>query len=102
MQAELGRANSNGSVRSFHSRNDDYARAPVESWTPVGDYDRPPSSAYTGSMIIEDRSQYISPFARLDCSRVHTLEDDKKVMRIGRIHPDALPSLEELWRQASE
>ncbi|PSN73100.1 hypothetical protein BS50DRAFT_475139, partial [Corynespora cassiicola Philippines] len=62
MQAELGRANSNGSVRSVHSRNDDYARAPVESWTPVGDYDRPPSSAYTGSMVIEDRRDAASSY----------------------------------------
>lgn len=54
MQAELGRANSNGSSRSGVSRHDEqYLRNPVESWTPVGDDGRPPSSAYTSSMIIE-------------------------------------------------
>lgn len=54
MQAELGRANSNGSSRSGLSHNDEhYFRNPVESWTPVGDDGRPPSSLYTGSMVIE-------------------------------------------------
>ena len=33
MQAELGRANSNGSMRSDISRDDHYFRKPVESWT---------------------------------------------------------------------
>lgn len=60
MQAELARANSNGSIRSGHSQNDDhYFRKPVESWTPVmGDDGRPPSSTYTGSMIIEPNNNH--------------------------------------------
>ncbi|KAF2018861.1 hypothetical protein BU24DRAFT_106609 [Aaosphaeria arxii CBS 175.79] len=53
MQAELGRANSNGSSRSGHTHDDYYARDPVKSWTPVGDDERPPSSNYTNSMVIE-------------------------------------------------
>ncbi|KAF2131654.1 hypothetical protein P153DRAFT_374458 [Dothidotthia symphoricarpi CBS 119687] len=57
MSAELGRANSNGSVRSGLSHNDEhYSRRPVESWTPVG-HERPPSSTYTASMHI-DPNQY--------------------------------------------
>lgn len=57
MQAELGRANSNGSSRSGLSHNEEhYFRNPVESWTPVGDDGRPPSSTYTGSMIIEPKN----------------------------------------------
>ena len=53
MQAELGRANSNGSIRSVHSYNNDrFFEKPTESWTPVG-HNRPTSSAYTGSMIID-------------------------------------------------
>lgn len=57
MQAELARANSNGSTRSGISHDDHYLREPVESWTPVGDnghHDRPPSSNYTGSIVIDN------------------------------------------------
>lgn len=60
MQAELGRANSSGSVRSgvssLHSQDHYYSRSPVASWTPVGD-DRPPSSNYTNSVIGENRNR---------------------------------------------
>ncbi|KAH6615341.1 hypothetical protein C7974DRAFT_443590 [Boeremia exigua] len=59
MQAELSRANSNGSTRSGLSGHEEhFFRNPVESWTPVGDDGRPPSSAYTGSMIIEPRDTH--------------------------------------------
>ncbi|KAF2272591.1 uncharacterized protein EI97DRAFT_206472 [Westerdykella ornata] len=51
MQAELGRANSNSSTGSRRSQGDYYHRAPVESWTPVGAQERPPSSTYTDSMV---------------------------------------------------
>ncbi|KAL6704010.1 hypothetical protein ACN47E_008861 [Coniothyrium glycines] len=58
MQAELGRANSNGSSRSGLSHHDDhYFNKPVESWTPVGG-ERRTSSQYTGSMVIEPNSKY--------------------------------------------
>ena len=58
MQAELSRANSNGSSRSGVSHNaDQYYHKPVESWTPVGD-ERRTSSQYTGSMIIDPNSKY--------------------------------------------
>jgi hypothetical protein len=54
MQAELGRANSNGSIRSTHSYNDDrFFQKPMDSWTPVAGDNRPTSSAYTGSMILD-------------------------------------------------
>ncbi|KAF2869833.1 hypothetical protein BDV95DRAFT_608655 [Massariosphaeria phaeospora] len=54
MQAELARANSKGSTASGLSRDDDYA--PVESWTPMGNFEenRPPSSAYTGSVVMDN------------------------------------------------
>lgn len=57
MQAELGRANSNGSSRSGVSYDDHYFRKPVESWTPVGE-DRRTSSNYTGSMVIDPNVKY--------------------------------------------
>lgn len=60
MQATLGRANSNGSSRHSAQSHDGphYFRDPVESWTPVGDDGRPPSSAYTGSMVIEPNNNH--------------------------------------------
>jgi hypothetical protein len=51
MQAELGRANSTASVMTDHSHDKYYGRAPVESWTPVGHEERPPSSTYTESIM---------------------------------------------------
>ncbi|KAF2189648.1 hypothetical protein K469DRAFT_683062 [Zopfia rhizophila CBS 207.26] len=64
MQAELARANSNGSSRSGASHDDHYARAPVESWTPMGDsnYDRPPSSNYTNSVVVSDQKDGTSSY----------------------------------------
>jgi hypothetical protein len=57
MQAELGRANSNGSSRSGVSDLDPhYFRKPVESWTPVGEDNRA-SSTYTGSMVFESNNK---------------------------------------------
>jgi hypothetical protein len=55
MQAELARANSNGSVRSVNAHDHYYSSAPVESWTPVDHNERPPSSTYTNSMVGEPR-----------------------------------------------
>jgi hypothetical protein len=55
MQAELGRANSNGSTRSGVSYDGHYFRQPVDSWTPVGDNNRA-SSTYTGSMVFDSNN----------------------------------------------
>jgi len=58
MQAELGRANSNGSSRSgISAHNDHYYEKPVQSWTPVGEDPRS-SSNYTGSMVIDPNTKY--------------------------------------------
>ncbi|KAL5374514.1 hypothetical protein DPSP01_011878 [Paraphaeosphaeria sporulosa] len=55
MQAELARANSGASTRSGISNDDHhYLRDPVESWTPVGHEERPVSSNYTGSVVMND------------------------------------------------
>jgi len=54
MQAELARANSGASTRSGISRDDNYLRDPVESWTPVGHNERPVSSNYTGSVVMDN------------------------------------------------
>jgi len=52
MSAELARADSTASNRSDVSHDNNFDRAGVESWTPVGNpatYDRPPSSVYGDS-----------------------------------------------------
>ncbi|KAK5656545.1 hypothetical protein OQA88_4524 [Cercophora sp. LCS_1] len=49
------------------------------------------------SVIIEEVEQYISPLARLDCSRIYTVEDSLKVMKIGRVHPESLPLLNDYF-----
>lgn len=54
MQAELARANSGASTRSGISSDGHYLRDPVESWTPVAHEERPPSSNYTGSVVMND------------------------------------------------
>ncbi|KAL5409450.1 hypothetical protein PMIN04_011046 [Paraphaeosphaeria minitans] len=55
MQAELARANSGASTRSGISNDDHhYLRDPVESWTPVGHEERPVSSNYTSSVVMND------------------------------------------------
>jgi hypothetical protein len=54
MQAELARANSGASTRSGISHDDHYLRDPVESWTPVGHEERPVSSNYTASVVMND------------------------------------------------
>ncbi|CCC08710.1 hypothetical protein SMACR_06819 [Sordaria macrospora] len=51
------------------------------------------------AVIMEEGKQNISPLARLDCSRVFTVEDDLKVMKIGRVHPDFYEKLDEYYRK---
>ncbi|KAK3951151.1 hypothetical protein QBC32DRAFT_371407 [Pseudoneurospora amorphoporcata] len=52
------------------------------------------------AVIMEEGKQNISPLARLDCSRVFTVEDDLRVMKIGRVHPDFHEKLDEYYRKA--
>lgn len=52
------------------------------------------------ALILEGENQYISPLARLDCSRIYTVEDDLKVMKIGRVHPDSLSLLNEYFQES--
>ncbi|CAI6251245.1 unnamed protein product [Periconia digitata] len=57
MQAQLSRADSNGSTNSGYSRDDHYLRNGVDSWSPVNNDGRPASSNYTGSVVIDDYRQ---------------------------------------------
>lgn len=52
------------------------------------------------AVIMEEGKQNISPLARLDFSRVFTVEDDLKVMKIGRLHPDFHEKLDEYYKKA--
>lgn len=52
------------------------------------------------AVIIEDEEQYISPIARLDCGRIYTVEDNLKVMKVGRVHPASLPALEQYYKDS--
>lgn len=54
------------------------------------------------AVIIEDEEQNISPVARLDCSRLYTVEDGGYAVKIGRVHPDSLPTLEGYYQQCLE
>ncbi|KAK0725760.1 hypothetical protein B0H67DRAFT_482022, partial [Lasiosphaeris hirsuta] len=54
------------------------------------------------AIIREDKEQYISPLARLDCSRIYTVEDNLRVMKVGRVHTDSLPDLDECFRKCME
>ena len=52
------------------------------------------------AVIIEDGEQFISPLARLDCGRIYTVEDNLKIMKIGRVQPESLLKLEEYFRES--
>jgi hypothetical protein len=52
------------------------------------------------AVIIEEGQQYISPVARVDCGRIYTVEDNLKVMKIGRVHPDSLGDLEQYYKES--
>lgn len=51
-------------------------------------------------VIIEAGDESISPWARLDCGRIYTVEDNLRVMKIGRVHMGSLELLEEYFRLA--
>jgi hypothetical protein len=50
------------------------------------------------AIIIEDAEYYISPTARLDCGRIYTVEDNLKVAKVGRVHPQDLHLLEQYYK----
>jgi len=87
-----------GASRTSRSRAGDHAvlfRANVQPEPPYDDEDitRDPIA-----IIIEDAEYYISPIARLDCGRIYTVEDNLKVAKVGRVHPNSLSSLEQYYR----
>ncbi|OIW30610.1 hypothetical protein CONLIGDRAFT_630568, partial [Coniochaeta ligniaria NRRL 30616] len=67
---------------------------PPEPWPEEG-IERDPLA-----VIIEEGQQFLSPAARVDCGRIYTVEDNLRVMKIGRIHPESLGNLEECYRES--
>ncbi|KAM7201437.1 hypothetical protein V8F20_004901 [Naviculisporaceae sp. PSN 640] len=52
------------------------------------------------AVIIEAGEESISPWARLDCGRIYTVEDHLRVMKIGRVHTASLDNLERYFRES--
>ena len=50
-------------------------------------------------MAVDPGATTIPPSARLDCSRIHTVEHCFKVREIGRVHPESLGLLEDYLRE---
>lgn len=86
-----------GTAKSRRGRAIDFVVLHSSDIPPPDTYDeegivRPPIG-----VIIEEDEHYISPLARLDCSRLYTVEDDLEVMKIGRVNPDSLADLENYY-----
>ncbi|KAK4188983.1 hypothetical protein QBC35DRAFT_381311 [Podospora australis] len=54
------------------------------------------------AVIIEDGETFISPIARLDCGRIYTVEDNLRIMKVGRVHPASLELLDQCYRDSVE
>ncbi|KAK3899540.1 hypothetical protein C8A05DRAFT_46414 [Staphylotrichum tortipilum] len=54
------------------------------------------------AVIIEALDYFISPRARLDCSRLYTVEDGGWAVKVGRVHPDSLEALEGYYQAGVE
>jgi hypothetical protein len=52
------------------------------------------------AVIIEEAEQLLAPTARLDCARIYTVEDNVKVMKIGRVHQESLKDLEAYYQES--
>lgn len=51
------------------------------------------------AVVMENGHRFMSPLARLDVSRLYTFDYSQRVMRVGRVHPDWLPRLEEHFQE---
>ncbi|KAH8884227.1 hypothetical protein GQ53DRAFT_771014 [Thozetella sp. PMI_491] len=51
-------------------------------------------------VVVEHKSKFISPLARLDLSRIYTVEHNLKVMKLGYVPKSALGILEKHYRTA--
>ena len=65
---------------------------------PPRPYDEEEISREPIGMIIEAKDHYISPYARLDCSRLYSVEDNLEVLKVGRVHTSSLNDLEAYYK----
>lgn len=89
-----------GGTKAIRGRPVDYVVLHSSNVEPPRPYDEERITRDPIAVIIEDETQHIAPIARLDCGRVYTVEDDLRVMKIGRVHPLSLPLLDEYYKQS--
>jgi hypothetical protein len=85
---------------SRHGRPADFVVLHSSSVEPARPYPEEGITRDPIAVIIEDDEQFISPWARLDCSRIYTVEDNLRVMKTGRVHPESLPLLNEYYKES--
>ncbi|KAL2135019.1 hypothetical protein VTI74DRAFT_10056 [Chaetomium olivicolor] len=88
-----------GSSKTIRGRLMDYVVLHSAAVEPPRPYDEEGITRDPIAVIIEDKTQYISPIARLDCGRVYTVEDNLRVMKVGRVHPESIPLLETYYME---
>ncbi|KAK0655118.1 hypothetical protein B0T16DRAFT_450857 [Cercophora newfieldiana] len=88
-----------GTARSRRGRAVDFVVLHSSDIEPPKPYDEENITRTPIGVIIEEDEQYISPRARLDCSRLYTVEDDLEVMKIGRVNPESLEFLENYYKE---
>jgi hypothetical protein len=93
----FSRGKSGGSGGAGRSRP--YAVLHNSNVKPPRPYDEEEITRDPIAVIIEDDELYISPIARLDCGRIYTVEDNLRVSKVGRVHPDSLSALEECYKE---
>lgn len=86
-----------GASKTTRGRPMDYVVLHSSNVEPPRPYEEEGITRDPIAIIVEDDEQYISPFARLDCGRIYTVEDDLRIMKVGRVHPAALPLLEQYY-----
>ena len=86
--------------KAARGRDMDYVVLHKSSVPPARPYPEEKITREPVDVIIEDEEQYISPIARLDCGRIYTVEDNLKVMKVGRVHPASLPTLEQYYKDS--
>ncbi len=91
-----------GSVKTRRGRAEDFVVLYSAEIEPPKPYPEENITRDPIAIIIEDDEQYISPLARLDCSRIYTVEHNLKMMKIGRVHADSMPQLEEYFKMSVE
>ncbi|KAK4150405.1 hypothetical protein C8A00DRAFT_18051 [Chaetomidium leptoderma] len=89
-----------GAAGPNHSRSADYVVLYNANVEPAAPDEGEGITKEPIPVIIEDEDQYIAPTARLDCGRIYTVEDNLRVAKIGRVHPDSLDKLEEYYQQS--